>query len=857
MKLFEIPIFVPKRRYISTIIALIISSAILVSTLSIIIGMNEVSQDLFGTSEDVFVYFNQDTATPFTSRIPMSLMYSFENQNGVKIVSPEIFQPVVIGDESLFIRGVNYSRIFNLENGRLIEGRIPDQSEIYNVMIGKNLKDRMNYQLLQEISFDSLVAEEVVRVKIVGVYETDGITSDEIFTSYPLAMSISGFQANLVTHFRIKYDPSISDENTIINGATQTFAVTFNFETGNSSTQINSMQIKIKDKLENLVKQELFSNSFQLGLLYGEYKLEIINGTNLIYSDSFMVENNFDYNATLFLNVYNVSLQVVYHGNPVHDIEYEIMDDRNTTIISGFSDSIGKLNHNLIEGNYTINFKEGITEQSFDLNVTSTIIDTIELQSLSMINLENIINGSIIPRNIFRLNLENFDSSYLIKLDGSNLNIFSESSFSLPYVSLNLTTGDHNIVVYRSSDSPIILYNIYFSVEPDYELLKTVDLMEGGHYSPNSLHVFDKTSINRFTVIGAIIQSNSPTNTNFTIQLPNNIGFHRIEIVAYDLTNFIIRMTFHIIIENNPLGGGWIAPISHIEVKAGDLVPIWWARNSTNYNINNGTLLKIDEKWYYQVPNGLLDMKNYTSTVTYDGFSFLLNYLYVTAYSNLFRLKNSTSSYLISDIISSEFSIISISNYTFLEVDNLWDLSIKANGRIFQIYDNQILPVFGNNINIVYNLTISSRVIQSSESILFQVRDSLNEIDKPIITMGHNPFIKDGRITFQDIYGSTLNFELNRSGMPYTPIRLFGNTFQLAPGNYSISYYLTTDNKSYRWNLTVPIWHKSLSIKSNYVGNTLGFIISNETVKLPQNEVITSNNRLYLPIANDLVTIDY
>ncbi|MDH5646283.1 MAG: ABC transporter permease, partial [Candidatus Heimdallarchaeota archaeon] len=150
MKLFEIPIFVPKRRYISTIIALIISSAILVSTLSIIIGMNEVSQDLFGTSEDVFVYFNQDTATPFTSRIPMSLMYSFENQNGVKIVSPEIFQPVVIGDESLFIRGVNYSRIFNLENGRLIEGRIPDQSEIYNVMIGKNLKDRMNYQLLQE-----------------------------------------------------------------------------------------------------------------------------------------------------------------------------------------------------------------------------------------------------------------------------------------------------------------------------------------------------------------------------------------------------------------------------------------------------------------------------------------------------------------------------------------------------------------------------------------------------------------------------------------------------------------------------------------------------------------------------------
>ncbi|MHA2277652.1 MAG: hypothetical protein ACXAC2_17870, partial [Candidatus Kariarchaeaceae archaeon] len=543
MSFFRIPSVIPRHRFVGAIIALTLSSAIFVGASTILWAMDKTGEDFFGTSDDVLVFYNEKATTPFTSHIPYSLVTSFETIPAVRVVSPEIFQPTVVNNHPIYIRGGIFSKITQLDNYELKDGRFPHVDQLFEVAVGSKLATRLNLQINTIITIESIIEEEHIPVFITGIFETSAITADEILTSLNVAATVAGYSHRDLTHIRVKYDPSVPRKE-ILEQGTRISELSIDMSIGNASSHIPHLMIW--DILGTTVYEGAVTSFFTQKLLTGWYTINITQSSAIVYSNHVFINKNTHLSINFGNNAFNVDTQLLYHNHPLTGVRYALRNQSQHTVDSGFSDEAGEINQILPTGNYTFSFFEANKEYQHSFIVNGIVEQSFNIPIVTSINFRHLNNGSIIPRNTFRVQIENKPGDYQLILDDQYLEQ-DISDLSAEYYTITVGDGFHEFVVVRNQLSGEAITRVSFFVNSSIHLLNSFDLVEGGHYLPKTIVTIDAVALTSNITANTEQQLSVNYLGNYSsIELPQEQGFHTITLRAIDTTGTLVSRFIHI-----------------------------------------------------------------------------------------------------------------------------------------------------------------------------------------------------------------------------------------------------------------------------------------------------------------------
>ncbi len=805
--------------------------------------MQNVNDDFFGERDDVLVFYNSESSTPFTSNIPRVLENSFSSIRGVSVVSPEIFFPAIVNDEPIYGRGVKFEQIIELDNAILTEGKIPQSN--YEILVGKALADRMYISVDSSIDIYSIVEEEVVKVFVVGIYDSDSVTSDEILVSISIASRLSTISDDRYTHIRAKYDVSIISKEEVLQIATSLFPININLFLGNGTYKANEFHIQLKDVYDNLIFSGQWTSLKTFNLVRGNYILEIKNGN---YEEMKYFSVTKKSSVSFELDNYNFILNyTVYHKEQVlKSVKYRITDQNDISqIYENVTDDSGELIEILPVGNYSLEFTDYSLIHNF--TIIQPISEKLNLDILNVAMITQLENNSLFIENSFSLDLEveylskSELSRYEFRINNTRLNI---NNNGLVYI--NATDGNYNISLFRDNYK-IWYYTILInsSIDPFQSVLKNY-----AHYQVNqsvNIKLFGLKDLKYY--LGSNETVISAKERSVDIVLSDSPGFHTLYFEASDVFDKIYYFSYRIVLEYSSNKIGWSEASPVPVVKPGDLLSIWTTGSSIN--VDMGSI--IDENTY-RVPDNssgtILSQKIYNISFTIDGIVEVLSIFIVKTYAELFILTNGTVNYYISnttvynistgifEVIPEIYNILD-QNTSLSFIPEYWHFSLANRSDVE--YNLQDKIYFNNSSDI--ELTISNIFTGNKEVILI----TTNSFEKyPVPYYGIDAISIDGRLQLSDYDGNQLKYTIIKDLVQYTPITI-NNELQLSPGNYSVSVKYNDQNlstKEINWELTV-LNHNPNYANYDFIASSWGYLQINNLI-LSSGNYYTKNTPLII-----------
>lgn len=122
----------------------------------------------------------------------------------VRAVSPEVYIPSSVDGRSVFARGVEFEPFFEIEEARLVGGRLPNGS--LDALIGAGFAESFELALGDPFVLASPFARIGLPLHVVGIVESDTPVRDEILLDIETARTIAHLQSTQVHLVRVKAD---------------------------------------------------------------------------------------------------------------------------------------------------------------------------------------------------------------------------------------------------------------------------------------------------------------------------------------------------------------------------------------------------------------------------------------------------------------------------------------------------------------------------------------------------------------------------------------------------------------------------------------------------------------------------
>lgn len=804
---YRIPTIIPKFRFWGAFIALTISSAIFVSSFTLIFSLSNAGSDIFGTSDNILVYYDTRATTPFTSNVPEYLEKSFQQVPGVELVNPEIFQPVIIGKSTAYIRGSNISKLIELENGKLTEGKIPDNNQIYHALIGEGLANRLNLDINDTITIESIVSDQQIPIRIVGKYESGNLaTSDELLVSKEIARAIAGDDEFTVTHIRVKFDPSITTREEIINEALKLYTINLDIILGNNTEDIYLYSIQIIDQANQIVFSDEINASFEINLFKGRYLINILKWSTIRFNRTIFLESDVNLALDLRNYLYKFDAQINYKSVDLPEVRYEIRRTSSGILeIAGFSDDNGKVTAILSTDNYTINVFEGTNIATRTFNLNKPVLLEIDINSFDTISFENIRNGTLISKNNFILTISELAKNLNLMVNDDIVPKSPGNKINEYQFAINIENGIHEFSLIHLENMEKRIKTIIIEVDSSITQPGIFEFQDGAHYLPS-----DQFNINTKGLLNGTLDTTlgqlTYFNQNITVlNLPTKVGFHNFVLSGLDIFGNKVESNHKLIIETNPNTGSWKKHISQPFVKSGDKIEVWTNSNYEGIVAQQGTFEVDKNQLFYVVPD--LAPGNYSVEITpQNAGSFVLNFTLVDSYASLFSVYNETLSLPLvpNTTYSSSYITLVYLNQSSKRFDLEWEVQINTSNGLFLLYNGQNVSIPGNNEMINSIITLKSKITNTIEEIDINLIDPLSQQDYVNLIGGFPSRVLDGQIKFETPNGEILTHTILKNSQPYNPVLLSNNTFQLAPGNYSAIFTNAGLDTTLNWQFEVP-----------------------------------------------------
>jgi len=324
-----LPIIIPKRRIYFLLFTLLVSSIILSTSISIIWSFKISSESYYGSDETI-VFYDLNSRTPLTSRIPESFNNAISNFEGITTSSPELLVAVTIGKNAVFLRGGYFDKILSLGQIKIQEGELPTIFDNNKAIIGNKLATRLNLEIGDIVEIASSVTQARTLIAISAIFSAEGLEADEILTPLSIARYLSRHEDGQLTHIRAKFDPTIISREELLEIASQRHKIKFLPMFYNQTRNFENFTFFLYDFRKILIHKEVANNELTFSLPFGEFYFETTSNWGLSIRERIFVDSSQEF--YLFLNkpIFEVNLRLIDENqNELPNVSYDTISSTN------------------------------------------------------------------------------------------------------------------------------------------------------------------------------------------------------------------------------------------------------------------------------------------------------------------------------------------------------------------------------------------------------------------------------------------------------------------------------------------------------------------------------------------------
>lgn len=836
-----LPSLIPTKRFSSTLISIVLASAIFSGTVIGISTLDQQSTNFYDNRPNTVIIYDTTVNTPFTSRIPEEVLKSLQVLPGVISYSGEILQPAVIGEEPTFYRGVNLTDLRKFDPTFEITQANKGFKDLQpkSALVGQALQARFNLQIGDKILATSTITGRHIQVEVEGFFTSDLPYRFEILVSIPTAQYLASYIGQL-THVQVNYDPDLLDEKIISSVLTQKFEFIVNVGFDNGSV-ISELQLIVLDAQNKGLVSGPANASQRFFLPAGTYRVVLRSPTEVLREER--VELTEDTSMTLRTGeyAYKVNLNFTYGNLPFQGFNYSVFSSRHSE--TGFS-ADPTLELKLREDNYTLVVPLGDQPLILELPVNGPFEGSVDVSELFPQIRVAPPDDAIFLTSEFSFRLEGLLPRQNVVLRTA-AGTFQNESLRLDnehgLVAINATDGKYILEIIEPRTIPETVMATYkFSVNTSLNIISG-SLVPYGHYIPGE-NVSMQVEPSAFQELSVTANGNplnySVNGNNLAFSLPQTKGVYTIEFTFIDHAGQTHVMTSTIIVDSESALAGWRMGNQLPTIFPNVSYPIW----------HKGAVLSLSSNWVY-LPGG----EGYGFVKLIGGNETSLNLTLTTGIAELnFSLANSISTEISSyNSTGSNFDLLSnsIINTSDVIFDfNPWKYKIVLN---MDNEDYVLTPGFPYSIGAqLTNMTIGVFQINGGietmvANLTVAVNDTLNLPDLPI---PHFQFINGSNsgIFVLDDYEYTFKF-LN--GTKFQPMLISPTKVVLPPNDYLI----TTSglgNSNFTFFLNVPKYTRSNLV--DIQNNTLIYLehgylkVQNESISLADGVYFQGNSTFAL-----------
>ncbi len=784
-----------KRKFNFFIIILLIFTTFL-STISVLFDLTSTSEDIYGTDDNIMIFYDTQANTPFTSQVSSIYENGFQSITGIINISPEIFQSVLINDKPAFLRGANYSKISELDEINILEGNELDMNDPYGAIIGETLAERLNIGLSDVIEIRSIINDQIIKFNIVGIYGSSTITDDEVIVNNNIARLLGNIYENHFNHYRIKYDPTVISSDEIQKLVTQKYVFEPNIIV-NNDTLVDNLNVVIKEKNGVILFDEKFENlNLPFDLLRGDYSIQFYQNTELITNNDFQIPLMSTLRVELGNDIFYTKFNVTYKEMPIENVNAILYNiNSGDEIVVQINDGYFDLNLSL--GSYNLTIFDDLSNNSVIFDVTRSENFDFDF-SYFPIKFSKSLNNTTYAQNNILLHFDAFDKDYKIEVGNTTIN--KNEINSMGEYMLYLEDGDYAIEVKSASGRLFELYQLRVNSSKDY-ILPYVENREYIKFKENGYLDFEYFGLLKNEIycnFDYIIDEN-------IIQIAHselNYGQNYIRIIMNTTLGEKLDFFYSYYLINNSIQ--WYSGIPIPIMKINDSI-YGWFDDEIDFN-ETGYIFNLTNK-------NIFEMKVNNSKIGNDRlFENQLEIELVSNYSSLFSINGQK---LHNYNINSVKNTILFPNYDFpFQTNNFWRVDIEYQGMKFRVLHN--ITIYLNNSLGPDNLVISitNMITNTLETINLSVNITENTNIKNKIS-GFQKQIINGIIDYDNIETEIRNANFTRNNEIFSPI-FYLNKILLPVGNYTVK--LNFSNQMYLWNFTIFGIAKNTNI--NYLSVT-------------------------------------
>jgi ABC-type lipoprotein release transport system permease subunit len=198
--------YLRKKRVLTLILILTLTSALFSVTAYSFLGFYNGFSNYVGEQNDILAVYSTTGNTPFTGIVSLSAVNTIASLTGVIAVSPEVIAPSMIGERSVFVRGVLPDQLEKLNTLTFVAGKEFGSKDANSAIIGKNLANRLNLKVGDTFLAQGVLSRQYVELKIVGIFETASSLNDEALVPIYVAQWLRGLAYGEATVIRTKID---------------------------------------------------------------------------------------------------------------------------------------------------------------------------------------------------------------------------------------------------------------------------------------------------------------------------------------------------------------------------------------------------------------------------------------------------------------------------------------------------------------------------------------------------------------------------------------------------------------------------------------------------------------------------
>ena len=227
--------------FVLTLILVLASTLFSVTALSFLGFYNSFNAYL-GQESNIIAVYDVQSRTPFTGIIPACLTNQVGTMNGVLACSPEIISPCIVNGQSILIRGIVPEEFYKLNPLTMVEGKTLNQSDINSILLGKNLANRLNLKVNDDVLVLDTLYDRYLELQVTGVYVSHSSMDNEALVLLNVGQWLRSTSYNYVTVIRVKINPALISSNLIYQEIARNASSTQTTKSQTTTNQAPSIQ---------------------------------------------------------------------------------------------------------------------------------------------------------------------------------------------------------------------------------------------------------------------------------------------------------------------------------------------------------------------------------------------------------------------------------------------------------------------------------------------------------------------------------------------------------------------------------------------------------------------------------------